>query len=134
METPETARLELTIAAAYSGSYASPYRSIGMPAFLAISIASAAPFSGLSRPANTTPSPRLSDQGILAIGTPFGRIVVMPHAFACHAETVAMVGGGCARWTSLTAARTAMSGGRCRVWMTGELSDVASRTAGGSNA
>src|SRR5205814_8824972 len=104
------------------------------PALLAMAIASTAPFYGLKRTANTTPSPGVSDQGILVIGTPSGRIVVISQAFACHAETVARVGAGCARRTSLTAARTAMSGGKCRVWMTGELSDVASRTAGGSNA
>ena len=62
-----------------------------------MSIASAAPFSGLSRPAKTAPSPAASDQGTERVGTYGGRIAstraTARQAVAWNADTQATAGG-----------------------------------------
>ncbi len=62
-----------------------------------MSMASAAPFSGLSRPAKTAPSPPVDDHVMSAVGTQGGRIAstgtTRRQALAWNPDTPATVGG-----------------------------------------
>ena len=67
------------------------------PATRAISMASAAPFSGLSLPAKSAPSPPSYDHSISPVGTRGGRIAatgtIRRQALAWNSDTPATVGG-----------------------------------------
>src|SRR5499427_10230580 len=103
-----------------------------------MSMASAAPFSGLSRPANTAPDPAERDQAIDAVGTSGGRTAstgtTWRQAWAWDCDTVATAGGPPSRRTWRRAAVTAWSGGRWSVCTTGAPSPAASVIAGASKA
>src|ERR1022692_4630920 len=79
-----------------------------------MSIASAAPFSGLSLPAKTAPSPAASDQGTERVGTYGGRMAstrgTLRPGLAWNADTQATA-GGCLPWAACrSAAAIAASG------------------------
>src|SRR5262249_47859619 len=99
-----------------------------------MSMASAAPFSGLSRPANSAPWPAVSAQGMTAVGGYGGRIAstgtTRRQALAWESETVATAGGLLRRAASPSAADTAWAGGRGGVGTTGARRGVARRVAG----
>src|SRR6202022_2650001 len=101
-------------------------------------IAWAAPFSGLNRPAKSRWPPPLSDHGICFTGTPLGSTTSTRASrrqpTAAVFETVAIVGGFAERDAWSRAAAIVVSGGKCRVWMTGASTVQANRTAGGSKA
>ena len=103
-----------------------------------MSMASAAPFSGLSLPAKTAPFPAAADQGMALVGTYGGKIAstgtIRRQALAWKADTVAIAGRLRDRTASVSAAATASSGGKCNVCTTGAGSAAASRTAGASKA
>jgi len=103
-----------------------------------MSMACAAPFSGLSRPPNTAPAPAERDQAIEAVGTSGGRMAstrtARRQAWAWEADTVATAGGPPSWLTRRRAAVTARSGGRWSVCTTGAPSPAASATAGASKA
>src|SRR5215469_10723658 len=68
-----------------------------IPAATAMSMASAAPFSGLRRPAKTAPRPLATDHGMSAVGTVGSNTAstgtISRQALSWNAETVAMAGG-----------------------------------------
>ena len=103
-----------------------------------MSMASAAPFSGLSRPANSAPGPAVPDQGMTRVGGYGGRIAstgtTRRQALAWKSDTAATAGGLLRRATWRSADDTAWSGGRWSVCTTGACRAVASRTAGASKA
>jgi hypothetical protein len=112
--------------------------SIGTPAARAMSMASAVPFSGLSRPAYSAPRPAVPDQAMTPVGGYGGRIAstgtTRRQALAWKSDTAATAGGLLHRAAWRSAADTAWSGGRWSVCTTGAGSAVASRTAGASKA
>src|SRR5258707_1537557 len=81
-----------------------------------MSIAAAAPFSGLSLPANTAPSPAASDQGTERVGTYGGRIastgVTVRQALAWDVDTHPTAGGRLPWLAIPSATATPASGGR----------------------
>src|SRR5215208_8227662 len=103
-----------------------------------MSMASAAPFSGLSLPANRAPVASARDHGMQAVGTYGGRIAstgtTARQAVAWKADTVASVGGEPRLAARRSAAETASLGGRWSVWRTGASSRVARLIAGASKA
>src|SRR5258708_38851889 len=103
---------------------------MGRPAARAMSMASAAPFSGLNLPANTAPSPAAFDHGMSLVGTYGGKIastgIIRRQALAWKADTAATPGGPRDRTPSASAAATAASGGRGIVCANGGGSPVAS--------
>ena len=103
-----------------------------------MSMASAAPFSGLSRPANSAPCPAVADQGMSPMRGYGGRIAstgtTWRQARAWNSDTTATAGGRLPRAACRSAADTAWSGGRWSVCTTGARNAVASRTAGASKA
>jgi len=104
----------------------------------AMSMASAAPFSGLSLPANTAPSPASGDQGMTRVGGYGGRIAstgtIRRQAIAWDCDTAATAGDLPRRAAWRSAAATARSGGRWSVCTTGARRSAASRMAGASKA
>src|SRR4029453_11325787 len=80
-----------------------------------MAIASAAPFSGLSLPANRAPLTSARDHGMRAVGTYGGRIAstgtTSRQAAAWKADTVATVGGDAWLAARRSAAETAALGG-----------------------
>ena len=103
-----------------------------------MAIASAAPFSGLNRPANSAPDPAASEKGICRVGMSDGRTAstgtMRRHASAWLCETQATTGGDLCRTAWRSAPATAASGGRCTVCTMGTSSVVARSTAGASKA
>src|SRR5258708_37753459 len=81
-----------------------------------MSTASAAPFSGLSRPANTAPSAAAGDQGMTRVGTYGGRgactRTTRPQALAWNLDTPATAGGRRPPAAPRTAPAIAGAGGR----------------------
>src|SRR5258707_7003037 len=103
-----------------------------------MSMASAAPFSGLSLPANTAPSPAASDQGTERVGTYGGRIastrVTVRQALAWDVDTHPTAGGRLPWLAIPSATATAVSGGRWSVCTTGASRPPARLIAGASKA
>ena len=104
-----------------------------------MSMASAAPFSGLSRPANSAPVPAVADQAMRRVGTYGGRIAstgtTRRQALGLELPTRRPPpAAGSRRATLPQRRRHAWSGGRCTVCTTGAGTAVASRTAGASKA
>src|SRR5258708_37736116 len=87
-----------------------------------MSTASAAPFSGLSRPANTAPSAAAGDQGMTRVGTYGGRVActrtTRPQALAWNLDTPATAGGRRPPAAPRPAPPLAGAGGRCRAGTT----------------